>query len=193
MDFVVLFVLIFLIILIIIRSNNILKPNGVVKLTKCNINKFKPKIIPPIYKTAPLFQTNTVYDDISLAPSTETSIADSIVTKKNISITPVHTNNDYYFIGNPQETQVYHIFNNAYTKDEASVECTKRSSRLAHPDELKNAYDNGAQWCSWGWASDGHAYMPNNDKKCNKSTGLISGKNIENKLRLGANCYGIPK
>jgi hypothetical protein len=191
MDFVVLFLLIFLIILILIRSNTVLKPNDTVTPSKCSKTKFKPKIIQPVYKTAPLFQSNKVYDDLSLAPSSNGSKVSS--STKDISIVPVHRKNDYFFIGNPQETQVYHIFNNAYTKDEASEECAKRSSRLAHPDELKNAYDNGAEWCSWGWASDGHAYMPNNNKKCNKSTGLISGKNIENKLRLGANCYGIPK
>jgi hypothetical protein len=102
----------------------------------------------------------------------------------------VKKENDYYFIKDNKESQVYHVFNNIYTFQEAKDTCEKRGGRLATPEELKAAEAN---WCSWGWTSDGVAYMPNKDPKCNKEVGLLSAGNIDNFLRLGANCYGTPK
>ncbi len=104
----------------------------------------------------------------------------------------VKKDKDYYFLGDPQESQVYHVFNNIYTFEEAKKTCSDRKGRLATPGEMNQTLKNGADWCSWGWTSDGHAYMPNQNPKCNKNTGLLSAKNIDPFLRLGANCFGTP-
>jgi hypothetical protein len=131
---------------------------------------------------------NEVYN-ISLGASENSS--DSYTSEKNDS--PIHKEKDYYFLGDPRQTQVYHIYNNIYTLKEAEEECAKRNSKLATSEQLENAYSNGADWCNWGWANDGNAYLPNKNKKCNNKIGLLNGKKIDPFLRLGTNCYGVPK
>ena len=131
---------------------------------------------------------NEVYN-ISLGASENSS--NSCISKENDSI--IHKEKDYYFLGDPRETQVYHIYNNIYTLKEAQEECSKRTSTLATSEQLDNAYSNGADWCSWGWANDGNAYLPNKNKKCNSKIGLLNGKKIDPFLRMGINCYGVPK
>ncbi len=201
MDLVVLFVIAFIIIILMINPNNYfralpVKPyiwresrsssypttSSSYKCTKKT--DFEPKIISP-----PL-------DDLSLAPSTESSITCSKGTGKaedDISkLSAVKTGADYYYLNDPKETQVYHIFQNAYTFKEAQEECAKRASTLANPNQLQNAYDAGANWCNWGWSTDGDAYMPNRDPKCNKKIGLVNARQVDKSMKIGVNCYGVP-
>lgn len=136
-------------------------------------------------------KANKVYD-LSLASSVLSSVTcdpNSTVS----SLSAVQKGKDYYYVGDPKESQVYHIYNNVYTYKEAGEECAKRASQLADPNQLQNAYSQGADWCSWGWANDGNAYLPNKKKDCNSEIGLLNGKNIDPFLRMGTNCYGVPK
>lgn len=193
MDFVVLFVITFIIIILLINPSNYfralpIKPyrwreSNKSATSSCTKKKtFEPKVIPP-----PL-------DDLSLAPSTESSVTCS---KANAiddvsKLSAVKTGADYYYLNDPKDTQVYHVFQNAYTFKEAQVECAKRAGSLANPNQLQNAYDAGANWCNWGWSTDGDAYMPNRDPKCNKKLGLINAKKVDKSMKLGVNCYGVP-
>jgi hypothetical protein len=194
MDLVVLFVIAFIIIILLINPNHYfhalpIKPyiwresssyptnSSSSKCTK-KTTDFEPKIISP-----PL-------DDLSLAPSTESSITCSSTSKAKLPA--MKTGTDYYYLKDPKETQVYHIFQNAYTFKEAQEECAKRASTLANPNQLQNAYDAGANWCNWGWSTDGDAYMPNRDTKCNKKIGLINAKKVDKSMKIGVNCYGVP-
>lgn len=102
---------------------------------------------------------------------------------------------DYYYLNkNKEEPQLYHIYPNVYTFLEAKNECKKRNGRLATTQEIQSAYDTqNAHWCSWGWADDENAYMPNRSKKCNKDVGVINAEVIDPYLRLGTHCYGVPQ
>jgi hypothetical protein len=195
MELVVLFVIVFIIIVLLINPNNYfhalpIKPYKWKESSSSNYisssctrkkSSFQPKILPP-----------PALDDLSLAPSKESSITCSN-DKSEISTPEVKTGADYYYLNDPKESQVYHVFQNAYTFKEAQQECAKRASTLANPNQLQNAYDAGANWCSWGWTTDGDAYMPNRDPKCNKKTGLINAKKVDKSMKLGVNCYGVPK
>ena len=120
MDYVVLFVIIFIIVIYIIRSNAVVKPTGNAI--------FSPRVIPPpVYKTPPLFPDNKVYDDLSLASSNESSVTES--GSKDVSISPIGNGKDQYFIDSPKETQVYSIYNNPYKKDKQVSKCTKRYNK----------------------------------------------------------------
>jgi hypothetical protein len=122
MDYVVLFVIIFIIVIYIIRSN------ATIKSTYTSDNIFTPRVIPPpLYKTPPLFPDNKVYSDLSLASSNESSITDS--TSKDASIAPIGTGKDQYFIDAPKETTVYSIYNNPYKKDKRVSKCAKRYNK----------------------------------------------------------------
>jgi hypothetical protein len=193
MDFVVLFVITFIIIILLINPNNYFKALPVKPYRwreskksstySCTKKKtFEPKIISP-----PL-------EDLSLAPSNESSITCSKGKAKDdkSTLSALKSGADYYYLKEPKETQVYHIFQNAYTFKEAGEECAKRASTLANPNQLQNAYDSGANWCNWGWSTDGDAYMPNRDPKCNKKIGLINAKKVDKSMKLGVNCYGVP-
>ena len=134
---------------------------------------------------------NEVYNISLGASENSTNSCISKGNEGNDSI--IHKDKDYYFLGDPRQTQVYHIYNNIYTLKEAQEECSKRTSTLATSEQLETAYSNGADWCSWGWANDGNAYLPNKNKKCNSKIGLLNGKKIDPFLRMGTNCYGVPK
>jgi hypothetical protein len=191
MELVVLFVIAFIVIVLLINPNNYfhalpIRPyrwrrSSTSNATCSKTKAFQPKILPP-----------PALDDLSLAPSTESSITCS-TNKSKVSQPEVKSGADYYYLNNPKESGVYHIFQNAYTFKEAQQECAKRAGTLANPNQLKNAYDAGANWCSWGWTSDGDAYMPNRDPRCNKKTGLINAKQVDKSMKLGVNCYGVPK
>jgi hypothetical protein len=122
MDYVVLFVIIFIIVIYIIRSN------ATIKSTYDNSNIFTPRVIPPpVYKSPPLFPDNKVYDDLSLASSNESSITDN--KSKDASIAPIEAGKDQFFLDSPKETTVYSIYNNPYTKDKKVSKCAKRYNK----------------------------------------------------------------
>jgi hypothetical protein len=122
MDYVVLFVIIFIIVIFIIRSK------ATIRSTYTSDNIFTPIIIPPpVYKTPPLFSCNKVYDDLSLAPSNESSITD--LKTKDTSIAPMGTGKDEYFIDYPKETELYSIYNNPYKKDRMVSKCANRYNK----------------------------------------------------------------
>jgi hypothetical protein len=141
-------------------------------------------------------QRNTVYSTKDKKDLLGNSEVSSLSNEKQLSINkqpkPLIKTDELYYIDGSKKSQVYHVYANAYTFTEANEKCKKHDSRLATQNELKEIYDNGVYWCSWGWSSDGHAYMPNNDPKCNQSIGLLSGSNIDPYLKLGVNCYGTP-
>jgi len=96
--------------------------------------------------------------------------------------------------------EVYHLSNNNYTYDDAEKACSKYGGKLATREQIELAYKNGANWCSYGWSSNGEAYYPiqetyyknlngKNKDVCGK-VGINGGKFKNRSLKFGANCYG---
>jgi hypothetical protein len=96
--------------------------------------------------------------------------------------------------------EVFHISNQDYTYEQAKCKCESYNSKLATYDQLVDAYNNGAEWCTYGWSSGQKAYYPT--QKCNwekKSSedklkcgnpGLNGGFFADPSLKFGVNCYG---
>ena len=98
--------------------------------------------------------------------------------------------------------EVFHISNNLYSYDEARDMCEKYDSRLASYSEIERAYEQGANWCSYGWSKDQLALfptqqavynelkkIPNHEHDCGRPG--INGGYIKNRnVRFGVNCYG---
>jgi hypothetical protein len=98
--------------------------------------------------------------------------------------------------------QVYHIPGNKYTYDNAKALCQAYGSRLANYNEMEEAYEKGAEWCSYGWSDDQLGLFPTQQKTwdhlqtveghendCGRpgiNGGYIANKNV----RFGANCFG---
>lgn len=98
--------------------------------------------------------------------------------------------------------EVYHIPGNNYNYSDALSVCKTLKSRLATYDEVENAYNNGANWCSYGWSDDQMALFPiqksiYNDLKdivghehdCGRP-GINGGYIPDKNSTFGVNCYG---
>jgi hypothetical protein len=71
---------------------------------------------------------------------------------------------------------------------------------LASYDQLVDAYNDGAEWCTYGWSNGQKAYYPT--QKCNwekkgpeeklkcGNPGLNGGFFADPSLKFGVNCYG---
>jgi len=99
------------------------------------------------------------------------------------------------------KNEVFHIGDNVYTYDEAKILCNAHDGELASYEQIEKAYNNGAEWCSYGWSKDQMALYPTQKSTYNKLKGIsgnenscgrpgINGGYMKNKnLRFGVNCY----
>jgi hypothetical protein len=99
--------------------------------------------------------------------------------------------------------EVYNISNNLYSYEDAKAVCKAMGSRLATYDEVEDAYNNGAEWGTYGWSEDQHAYFPTQKAtwaKLQKVKGHehdlgrpgVNGGYFSNpNVRFGVNCYGV--
>lgn len=99
--------------------------------------------------------------------------------------------------------EVFHIAENRFTFEEAKEMCSEYGARLANYDEIEKAYNNGANWCNYGWSEDQMAFFPTqrsvyNDLKtipghkndCGR-TGINGGFFQNPNIKLGVNCFGV--
>jgi len=96
--------------------------------------------------------------------------------------------------------EVYHLNKNIYTYSDAQKTCSKYNATLATKKQINDAYNNGANWCNYGWSADSNAYFPiqqdfydnldDNEKRECGNVGINGGYFYNNNLQFGANCYG---
>jgi hypothetical protein len=98
--------------------------------------------------------------------------------------------------------QVFNISNNLYTYDDAKAICKSYGSRLATYDDIEKSYNDGGEWCNYGWSENQMIYFPTQkstwnelqkDPKRKNNCGRpgINGGYIDNPyMRFGVNCYG---
>jgi len=101
-----------------------------------------------------------------------------------------------------EEGEVFHVESNTYSYDEAKNVCELLGSRLATYEEVERAYQNGANWCSYGWSDDQLALFPIQKSLYNELKTIpghqhdcgrpgVNGGYIEDgKTKFGVNCYG---
>ena len=97
------------------------------------------------------------------------------------------------------EKEVFHISDQIYTYEEAKCKCSTYNGRLATEKEIVDAYNKGANWCSYGWTDGVKAFYPVqeefydinviNNQYC--GTPGINGGSFNENLKFGINCYGI--
>jgi hypothetical protein len=101
-----------------------------------------------------------------------------------------------------QKDEVFHIPTNKYNYKEARDVCSSFGGRLATYQEVENAYNNGGNWCSYGWSADQMALfpiqnsvynelknIPGHEHDCGRP-GVNGGYMKDNTLKFGVNCYG---
>jgi hypothetical protein len=108
----------------------------------------------------------------------------------------------------PPVGEVFNIRNNMYTYDEARQVCSIYGAKLATYNQIEKAYNDGAEWCNYGWSEGQMALFPTQKdtwnamqpdrsngscSKVNNKCGRpgINGGIIKNpNVRFGVNCYG---
>ncbi len=103
------------------------------------------------------------------------------------------------------KNEVFNIRNNMYTYDDAQSVCASYGARLASYSEVEEAYQDGGEWCNYGWSEGQMALFPtqkstwellqkNKNPKIKQACGRpgVNGGFIDNpEVRFGINCYGV--
>jgi hypothetical protein len=102
-----------------------------------------------------------------------------------------------------KKEEAFNISNNLYSYTDAKSVCSALGSRLATYDEIEDAYNNGAEWSSYGWSEGQHAYFPTQKSTWQKlqqvkghehdlgRPGVNGGYFSNPNVRFGVNCYGV--
>lgn len=104
----------------------------------------------------------------------------------------------------PGSKQVFNVSANKYTYNDAEPLCKALGAELATYDQVKQAWDSGADWCNYGWVKGQAAVYPtqkstfdelqgggNDDERLACGTPGVNGGYFDNpELRFGVNCYG---
>ena len=96
-----------------------------------------------------------------------------------------------------------------FKQSQAEAVCKAYNSKVATLTQLEEAYQKGADWCSYGWREGQKAFYPvqkcnlntdnnqenndfleNSDKYCGKP-GMNGGYFSNPQLKFGINCYGV--
>jgi hypothetical protein len=103
---------------------------------------------------------------------------------------------------NTKSAQVFHVSDNKYSYEDAKAVCSAYDGRLATYNEISDAYNNGADWCGYGWSEGQMALFPTQEEKWNNLQKIeghqhdcgrpgINGGFIDNpKVQFGINCFG---
>lgn len=100
------------------------------------------------------------------------------------------------------QDEVFNISNNLYTYEDAQNICSAYGARLATYDDMEKAYNNGAEWCNYGWSEGQMAYFPTqkatwtelqkSEKRKNNCgrPGINGGFMANPNIKFGVNCFG---
>ena len=100
-------------------------------------------------------------------------------------------NTDDEYKTEEKKKEVFNVVDNSYTYEEANKVCDLiNKSKLATYDQVLDAYDNGAEWCNYGWSDEGMALYPMQTTKTDCGSKGINGGYFDKQLKFGVNCYG---
>jgi len=98
--------------------------------------------------------------------------------------------------------QVFNIPGNYYNYENAKALCQAYGSDLATYDQIEKAYNNGAEWCNYGWSANQLALFPTQKQTYNTlqtiaghendcgRPGVNGGFMANPRIRFGVNCFG---
>lgn len=100
-------------------------------------------------------------------------------------------------------SEVFSVSKNTFTYYDAQPLCKALGAELATYDQVKAAWEKGADWCNYGWVKGQNAIFPTQTETWQKLQGGpeeergacgrpgINGGFFDNpELRFGVNCYG---
>jgi hypothetical protein len=103
----------------------------------------------------------------------------------------------------PSKKEVFNVSQNIYTYNDAEPLCKSLGAELATYEQVKEAWNRGADWCNYGWVKGQSAVYPTqkdtwdklqsetDDQRMACGTIGVNGGYFDNPdLRFGVNCYG---
>jgi len=104
----------------------------------------------------------------------------------------------------PSKKEVFNVAQDKYTYTDAEPLCKAYGAELATYDQVKDAWQKGADWCNYGWVKGQAAVYPTQQSTYNKlqagpesqrsACGIVgvNGGYFDNpEMRFGVNCYGV--
>ena len=100
------------------------------------------------------------------------------------------------------DNEVFNVQGNHYTYNDARAICKAYGGRLATYREIEDAYNEGGEWCNYGWSENQLALFPTQYKTWNRLQKIkghendcgrpgINGGFINNpSVKFGVNCFG---
>jgi hypothetical protein len=98
--------------------------------------------------------------------------------------------------------QVFNIPGNTYVYPDAKALCSAYGSTLANYQQIEESYNEGGEWCNYGWSEgqmalfptqqstyDGLQKIPGHENDCGRP-GINGGYMANPALKFGVNCYG---
>ena len=98
--------------------------------------------------------------------------------------------------------EVFNIQGNDYNFNDAKAICKAYGGRLATYKEIEDAYNEGGEWCNYGWSENQLALFPTQYKTWNRLQKMkghendcgrpgVNGGFINNpNIKFGVNCFG---
>jgi hypothetical protein len=103
----------------------------------------------------------------------------------------------------PGKKEVFNVATDKYTYSDAEPLCKAFGAELATYDQVKDAWNKGADWCNYGWIKGQAAVYPTQqstydnlqagpeDQRMACGVPGVNGGYFDNpELRFGVNCYG---
>ena len=102
-----------------------------------------------------------------------------------------------------KQNEVFNVSGNKYTYKDAQSICKSYGASLATYDQVEQAYNNGAEWCNYGWSADQMAFFPTQKQTWQKlqasdtyknscgRPGVNGGYMRNPNIRFGVNCFGV--
>jgi hypothetical protein len=107
-------------------------------------------------------------------------------------------------IGEQQGSEVFHIDDKQFTYNDAPAVCAAYGARLATLEQILDAYNNGAEWCGYGWSAGGMALFPTQKatwtelqqeidpvKRTACGRPGVNGGYMDPNTKFGVNCFGF--
>jgi len=104
----------------------------------------------------------------------------------------------------PERREVFNISENRYTFYDAEPLCKALGAEIATYDQIKQAFNDGGDWCNYGWTAGQMALYPTQNDTWQKlqagpveqrmscgKVGVNGGYFDNPELRFGVNCYGV--
>ena len=104
----------------------------------------------------------------------------------------------------PPRKEVFNVSRNIYKYGDAPAVCAALGAELATYEQVKEAYEGGADWCNYGWVKGQMAVYPTQRSTWDKlqqgspeyrnacgKVGVNGGYFDNPELAFGVNCYGV--